>query len=75
MMAYEYSTEDDIDLIIREICRPFGSIIRRHSIKYHVSFYAIIMHDFTDAHDSRQTLNLNDVHINLWENKQQPPTV
>ena len=63
--AYDYFAEDDIDPIGKEVCRTYVSIFRRHKFIYFVSFHALLEHDFADAHESDQILNLNDVHIHM----------
>ena len=63
--AYVKFAVDDIDQLVREICRTYASTIRKHNFIHLVSFYATFEHNFTDTHESHQTLNLNDAHINL----------
>ena len=71
--AHHYLAEDGLDPLGRETFRTYASIIRRHNFKYHVSFNAVFEHDFTDAHESHQTLSLNDIHINLGQKQSTPP--
>ena len=47
--VYDYSAEDDIDLLVGEICRTYANVIRRHNFKYHV-FSRNIELVFTDGH-------------------------
>ena len=35
--------------------------------------YALFEHDFTDAHESHQSLNLNDVHMSLGQKQFKAP--
>ena len=68
-----YFAEDDINPLVNEICRTYAAIINRSHIKYHVSFYALFDQDYTDAHESHRTLNLNDIHINLGQKQLTAP--
>ena len=65
LTADDYFAEDDIDPLATETSRTYASKIRRHTFENLVSFHALFEHNFTDAQESHQTLNLNDVHRNL----------
>ena len=65
--AYEYLAERNIDPTIRENCRTYESIIRSQHFEYRVSFYVRFEQDFTNAHEHRQLLNVNNVDKNLGQ--------
>ena len=56
--------EDDVCPLFRKICRTCVRTVRKHNYKDLVSFYAKLEHDLTDAHESHETLRLNDAHKN-----------
>ena len=64
-LVYESYAEDGIDPLVGEFLRPNASIIRRHNFNFNISYYPIFEQYFTDAHASLQTLNSNDVLMNV----------
>ena len=72
---YHYFAEDDIDRLVREICRTYASILRRHNFKNNVFFYPLFEQDFTDAQESHQTSNLNGFHVNIAKKLTDPDCI
>ena len=73
--ANEFLAWNGIDPLVQEKCRTYDVINKTPNLKNFESFYALFEHDNTDAHESHQTMSLNDVHKNLGKNNKQPRIV
>ena len=70
---YDFFAENDIGPLLRDICRTYAIINRRHNFQYCVSLYATIEHKSTAAYGCHRTLILKDVHINLGQKQLSSP--
>ena len=70
---YDYFAEKDFDPLLRDNCRTYAIIIRRHDFQYCLSLFAKLEHIFTAAYGCHRTLILKDVHINLEQKQLSAP--
>ena len=63
--AFDYFASDDIDPLVRVFCWTYATIFWRNKCKYLVYVCVLTEHVSTVPHEFHQTLNFNDVRMNL----------
>ena len=53
--------------LVKEICRKDESIINRPNFENHVTVFASFKHSYSDAQKFGQSLNLDDINMNLGQ--------
>ena len=69
----KYVAENDIDPLVRELCRTYSTINKGHSFKYLVSFYALSSMNLMIHMNVTPTLKTNYVHIHFRQTESATP--